>query len=75
MIHFFQYKDKPFFETGRGTFKNGVLKYKVNVLQTIDDWPTSGFHHLKLSPDGQRLEGFYINSKGQRGALTFHKRQ
>ena len=74
MTHFFHYQGKPFFEVGEGTFKNGVLKYNVEVLQTIDDWATNGYHQLTLSPNGQKLEGFYISSKGQRGPLVFYRR-
>ena len=74
MIHFFHYQGKPFFETGQGSFKDGVLKYKVQVLQGIDDWPTSGYHELTLSEDGNTLEGFYLSAKGQRGPLKFIRR-
>ena len=74
MIHFFQYDGKPFFEKGQGTFKDGVLKYHVDVLQTIDDWSTQGYHELTLSADGNALEGFYIDAKGNRGPLKFYRR-
>ena len=75
MIHFFHYQGKPFFEKGQGTFKAGVLKYHVEVLQGIDDWPRKGYHQLSLSEDGQILEGFYVDATGRRGELQFHKRQ
>ena len=74
MIHFFHYKGKPFFEKGEGSFKAGVLKYHVAVLQPIDDWPRSGYHELTLSEDGQTLEGFYVDAKGNRGVLKLYRR-
>jgi hypothetical protein len=75
MTHFFKYKGQPFFEIGRGTYENGVLKYNVKVIQNIDDWPNEGYHQLTLSEDGKEMNGFYIDANGRRGSLRFARQK
>lgn len=69
--HFLTWNGQPFFEKGSGVVRGDSIIYHVDVLYGIEGWSTAGDHFLKISPDGNRLTGSYIDNKGNTGPLEF----
>ena len=71
--HFLTWNGKPFFEKGSGIIKGDSVLYQVDVLYGIEGWSTAGDHALKLSADGNTLEGSYKDNTGNSGPLKFKR--
>ena len=73
MMHYMEWKGKPFLEKGRGKIYGRKLDYFVVVTKTIPGWALTGEHFLTLSADGKTLRGAFEDENGKIGALVFKK--
>ncbi|MDO5981622.1 hypothetical protein [Flavivirga spongiicola] len=75
MGHYIEFKNQPFFESGKGIVKGDSIIYKVDVIRPIPAWgPEGGKHYLKLSEDKNTLEGIFVTDSGNSGPLVFKRR-
>lgn len=73
MMHYMEWKGKPFLEKGRGKIYGRKLDYFVVVTKPIPGWALTGEHFLTLSADGKTLRGAFEDENGNIGALVFKK--
>jgi hypothetical protein len=73
MMHYMEWKGKPFLEKGRGKIYGRKLDYFVVVTKPIPGWALTGEHFLTLSADGRTLRGAFEDENGTIGALVFKK--
>lgn len=75
VAHYFDHKERPFFEKGFGIIKDDSVIYHMDVIRTIPEWGTGGgMHYLKINEGGDTLRGNLITDSGYKGKLMFIKR-
>ena len=71
LTHYLEFNGQPFTEYGVGNLKGDSLIYNLTVTLTIPGWSATGVHKLKLTENGNKLVGIYMDDKGNSGRLVF----
>jgi hypothetical protein len=71
--HFLEWKGQKFVESGTGTRNGNTIIYTVDVTLPIEGWATKGTHTLRLSEDGNILQGTFIDNKKREGPISFKR--
>lgn len=71
--HYLEWKGQKFVESGTGKRTGNTVIYTVKVTLPIEGWATSGTHTLKLSEDGNILEGTFTDNKKRNGPISFKR--
>lgn len=71
--HYLEWKGQKFVESGTGKRPGNTIIYNVKVTLPIEGWATAGTHTLKLSEDGNTLEGTFIDNKKRNGPISFKR--
>lgn len=71
--HYLEWKGQKFVESGTGKRTGNTIIYTVKVTLPIEGWATAGTHTLKLSEDGNTLEGTFADNKKRTGPISFKR--
>jgi hypothetical protein len=71
--HYLEWKGQKFVERGTGKRTGNTIIYTVKVTLPIEGWATAGTHTLKLSEDGNTLEGTFVDNKKRNGPIAFKR--
>ncbi|MCD0471278.1 hypothetical protein [Flavobacterium sp. JAS] len=71
--HYLEWKGQKFVESGTGKRTGNTIVYTVTVALPIEGWATAGTHTLKLSEDGNTLEGTFVDNKKRNGPIAFKR--
>jgi hypothetical protein len=71
--HYLEWKGQKFVESGKGKRTGNTIIYTVKVTLPIEGWATAGTHTLKLSEDGNTLEGTFKDNKERSGPIAFKR--
>ncbi|WP_316633660.1 hypothetical protein [uncultured Flavobacterium sp.] len=71
--HYLEWKGQKFVESGTGKRTGNTITYTVSVTLPIEGWATAGTHTLKLSEDGNTLEGTFVDNKKRNGPIAFKR--
>jgi hypothetical protein len=71
MTHYLEVKGVPMVEYAAGKVNHKQVTFNVKVSKPIPGWALTGVHRLKLSDDGNTLEGEFEDARGTKGPLKF----